>query len=373
MNRIAALARKEFTQIRRDHVLSRLIVGLPIIMTLLFGYAINFTLSGIRLAVYDGSQDRISQNLLRELQKEGRFQITYTAQSPEEVVRAIQENRARVGLAIPEGALQTVRQDQAVQLQVYVDGSDPNFAFQAQAALRKVLGDVNSRLLAGKVLAGTATAPPLTPTLNTLYNPDNKTAWFMIPGIIGLIMTIFTVLLTALSIVRESESRTMESLIASPIQSYEVVLGKVLPYFVIATLVSLVVLSIGHWVFGVPVRGNLLLLLGLIVLFVLGSLGVGVLISTLARTQIQAVFGTFAYILPTIFLSGFVFPVEGMPTFFKWLAAVIPARYLIEGTRGVMLRGAGLEILWIDLVALVIFSTAVLGLASLRFGKRLAA
>lgn len=373
MSRIMALAQKEFTQIRRDHVLSRLIVGLPIVMTLLFGYAINFTLSGIRLAVYDGSQDRISQYLLQELQKENRFTLTYIAQNPAEVPQAIQKNQARVGLVIPSGALQTVRQDKAVQLEVFVDGADPNFAFQAQAALRKVLGDVNSRLLAGKVLAGTATTPPLTPTLHTLYNPDNKTAWFTIPGIIGLIMTIFTVLLTVLSIVRENEGRTMEALMASPIKPYEVVLGKVLPYFVIATLVSLVVLSIGHWVFGVPVRGSLLLLFGLIVLFVLGSLGVGVLISTLARTQIQAVFGTFAYILPTIFLSGFVFPVDGMPLFFRWLAAVIPARYLIDGTRGVMLRGAGLETLWIDLVALVTFSVVVLGLASLRFGKRLAA
>jgi ABC-2 type transport system permease protein len=373
MNRIAALAQKEFTQIRRDHVLSRLIVGLPIVMTLLFGYAINFTLSGIRLAVYDGSQDRISQYLLQELQKENRFTLTYIAQNPAEVPQAIQKNRARVGLVIPSGALQTVRQDKAVQLEVFVDGADPNFAFQAQAALRKVLGDVNSRLLAGKVLAGTATTPPPTPPQHTPNNPHHKNAWFTIPGIIGLIMTIFTVLLTALSIVRENEGRTMEALIASPIKPYEVVLGKVLPYFVIATLVSLVVLSIGHWVFGVPVRGSLLLLFGLIVLFVLGSLGVGVLISTLARTQIQAVFGTFAYILPTIFLSGFVFPVDGMPLFFRWLAAVIPARYLIDGTRGVMLRGAGLEPLWVDLVALVIFSVAVLGLASLRFGKRLAA
>lgn len=372
MNRIAALAEKEFTQIRRDPALSRLIVGLPILMVLLFGYAINFTLSGIRLAVYDGSQDRISQNLLQELQKEDRFHITYTAHSPQEVLRAIQENKARVGLSIPEGALQTVRADKAVQLEVYVDGSDPNFAFQTQAALRKALGDVNTRLLAGKVLAGTATTPPLTLTLNTLYNPDSKTAWFMIPGIIGLIMTMFTVLLTALSIVRESESRTMESLIASPIRPYEVVLGKVLPYLVIATVVSLVVLAIGHWIFGVPVRGNLLVLFALILLFVLGSLGVGVLISTLARTQIQAVFGTFAYIFPTIFLSGFVFPIDGMPGFFQGLSYVIPARYLIDGLRSVLLKGSDLDTLGLDLIALVIFSMVVLGLASTRFRKQLA-
>lgn len=373
MNRILALAQKEFTQIRRDHVLSRLIVGLPIVMTLLFGYAINFTLSNIRLALYDGSQDRISQNLVQELQKEDRFKITVNASSPEEIPTAINHNKARVGLVIPPDALGTVRADKAVQLEVYVDGSDPNFAFQTQAALRKALTDVNTRLMAGKVMAGTTTTPPLTPTLHTLYNPDNKTAWFMIPAIVGLIMTIFSVLLTALSIVRESESRTMESLIASPIKSYEVVIGKILPYFLIASLVSIVVLALGHWVFGVPVRGNPVLLFSLIVLFVLGSLGVGILISSLAGTQIQAVFGTFAYILPTIFLSGFVFPIEGMPAFFRWLSAVIPTRYLIDGTRSIMLKGSGLETVGTDVIALIIFSVAVLGLASLRFGKRLAA
>jgi len=372
MSRIAALAEKEFTQIRRDPALSRLIVGLPILMVLLFGYALNFTLSDIRLAVYDASNDRISQTLIQALQQDNRFRVTYTATRPEDVPQAINAGKARVGLVIPADVLQTVRQDKAVQLQIYVDGSDPNFAFQAQAALRKVLGDVNTRLLAGKVLAGTATTPPLTPSLNLLYNPDSKTAWFMIPGITGLIMTMFTVLLTALSIVRESESRTMESLIASPIRPYEVVLGKVLPYLGIATVVSVVVLALGHWVFGVPVRGSVFLLFGLILLFVLGSLGVGVLISTLARTQIQAVFGTFAYIFPTIFLSGFVFPVDGMPGFFQGLSYIIPARYLIDGLRSVLLKGSGLDTMWLDLLALVVFSTVVLGLASTRFRKQLA-
>lgn len=372
MNRIRAMAEKEFTQIRRDAVLPRLIVGLPVLMVLLFGYAINFTLSGIKLAVYDGSNDRISQNLIRGLQADNRFRVTYTGTKAEDVPEAINAGRARVGLVIPKDALQIVRQDKAVQLQIYVDGSDPNFAFQTQAALRKVLGDVNTRLLAGKVLAGTAITPPLTPTLNTLYNPDSKTAWFMIPGIIGLIMTMFTVLLTALSIVREGESRTMESLIASPIRPYEVVLGKVLPYLGIATVVSIVVLAIGHWVFGVPVRGSAFLLFGLILLFVLGSLGVGVLISTLAQTQIQAVFGTFAYIFPTIFLSGFVFPVDGMPGFFQGLSSFIPARYLIDGLRSVLLKGSGLDTMWLDLTALAAFSAVVLGLASTRFRKQLA-
>ncbi|WP_027891537.1 ABC transporter permease [Calidithermus chliarophilus] len=372
MTRVLAVAHKEITQIRRDHVLPRLIVGLPVMMMLLFGYAINFTLSGIRLSVYDGSADRVSQALVQELGKDDKFRLTHAARSPQEVPEAIDEGRARVGLVIPEGALQTVRQDKSLVIEVYVDGSDPNFAFQAQAALRKALGDLNGRLLAGKALAGQAVTPPLTPSLHTLYNPDNKTAWFMIPGIIGLILTQFTVLLTALSIVREGESRMMETLIATPVKPYEVVLGKVLPYLGISFVVALLVLALGHWVFGVPVQGNLGWLLLLMLLFLVGSLGVGVLISTLARTQVQAVFGTFAYAFPTIFLSGFVFPIDGMPALFQAVSYAVPARYLIEGLRGVMLRGVGWEFLWLDFLALSVFGALVLMLASSRFRKQLA-
>jgi len=195
-------------------------------------------------------------------QSQARFAFARTQASPEALraqpgVLEAWPSGDGVGLVIPEGALQTVRQDKSLVVEVYVDGSDPNFAFQAQAALRKALGDLNGRLLAGKALAGQAVTPPLTPSLHTLYNPDNKTAWFMIPGIIGLILTQFTVLLTALSIVREGESRMMETLIATPVKPYEVVLGKVLPYLGISFGVALLVLALGHWIFRVPVQGNL--------------------------------------------------------------------------------------------------------------------
>ncbi|WP_243093923.1 ABC transporter permease [Thermus thalpophilus] len=372
MSRILALAEKEFLQIRRDHVLPRLILLLPTLMLLLFGYAINFTLENISLAVYDASQDRISQTLLQELTRDNRFRLKVVAQSPEEVVAAVDRGQARVGLVVPEGALAKVRRGESVNLEVYVDGTDPNFAFQAQAALRKAIQEVNARILVGRALSGEAVLPPLSPTLHTLYNPYNKTAWFMIPGIIGLVLTMFTVLLTALSIVREAESRMMESLLASPLRPHEMVLGKVLPYLVIAFAVALLVLALGHLVFGVPVRGSLLLLLLAMFLFVLGSLAAGVLISTLARTQVQAVFGTYAYAFPTIFLSGFVFPIDGMPRFFQALSYLVPARYLIEVLRGVMLKGVGWGVLWPHLLALALFSALVLFLASARFQRQAA-
>jgi len=220
----------------------------------------------------------------------------------------------------------------------------------------------------GRAVAGEAVLPPLSPSLHVLYNPESRTAWFMIPGIVGLILTLFT----ALSIVREGESRMMKSLLASPLRPHEVVLGKVLPYLLVAFLVALLVQFLGHAVFGVPLRGSLFLLLLAMFLFVLGSLSVRVLISTLARTQVQAVFGTYAYGFPAIFLSGFVFPIEGMPPFFQALSYLVPARYLIEVLRGVMLKGVEWEVLWPDLLALALFAVLVLFLASVRFRRQVA-
>lgn len=308
MSRILALAGKEFIQLRRDPVFLRLVVFLPALMLLLFGYAINFTLSNVPLSLYDASRDRISQSLLEELLKENRFRLAVRLKSPEGVVAAIDRGEARVGLVVLEGALEKVRRGESVNLEIYADGTDPNFAFQIQAALRKAIQEVNTRIQVGRALAGEAVLPPLSPSLHTLYNPDNRTARFMIPGIVGLVLTIFTALLTALSIVREAESRMMESLLASPLRPHEVVLGKVLPYLVLAFGVALLVLALGHWVFGVPVRGSLGFLLLVMLLFVLGSLAVGVLISTLARTRSRRSSGP----MPTPF-PPFSFRVSSFP------------------------------------------------------------
>ena len=248
MNRILALAEKELLEIRRDKVLPRLIVLLPTLMLLLFGYAINFTLTGIPLSVYDGSQDRISETLLGELTREDRFRVALRAATPEEVRESLDRGQARVGVVIPPGALERVRAGETVQLEIYLDGSDPNFAFQAQALLRRAVQEVNARVLMGRALSGEAVLPPLSPVLHTLYNPENKTAWFMIPGIIGLILTQFTVLLTALSIVREEESRMMEALLASPLRPHEVVLGKVLPYLGIGAVLFSLLIALLFWV-----------------------------------------------------------------------------------------------------------------------------
>ncbi len=346
MNRILAVAEKEFLELRRDPILQRLIFLLPSFLLILFGYAINLTWKGIPLVVYDGAQDRIAQAVLEELERDGTFRLVQRVKTPEAVVQALDQGRARAGLVLPPGLLDRVRGGESVALEIYLDGTDPNFAFQVQAALRRALQEVNSRILLARALAGEAVLPPLLPQVHTLYNPEGRTSWFMIPGIIGFILSLFSVLLTALSIVRESETRMMEILLASPLRPFEVVLGKVLPYMGLGWLLALLILYLGHWVFGVPIRGSLVLLFLALFLLVATSLALGVLISTLARTQVQAVFGTYAYAFPTIIFSGFIFPIEAMPPGFRYLTYLFPARYIIEILRGVLLKGQGFEELW---------------------------
>mgnify|MGYP000315477079 CR=1 FL=1 len=280
-----------------------------------------------------------------------RQRLALEAESPGGVVAAIDRGQARVGLVVPPGALEKVRRGESVALQVYVDGADPNFAFQAQAALGKALQEVNARILVSRALAGERGLPPLSLELHTLYNPENKTAWFMIPGIIGLVLTMFTVLLTALSLVREAESRTMESLLASPLRPYEMVLGKVLPYLY----------RLRGGPFGVG----------------LGALG----LRGAGAGEPGASPPGHVPLHPRLLGGGGVHLHPGPHPGAGGLRHLrlrlphplpLPARYLIEVLRGVMLKGAGFAVLWPHFLALALFSGQVLFLASARFQRQVA-
>lgn len=368
--RIAALAQKEFTQVRRDPVLSRLIVILPIVLLVMFGYALNGTVKRIPLAVFDASSDRVSQALVRAFEKDERFQAQ-NFDSSQTALESVREGQNRAVLEIPGGAQLAARRAKAVPFTLFVDGSDPSLSSQIRAGASAAIQEVATQLIAGRALATPGLTAPLSATFETLYNPDNRSAVYMVPGLIGLILTQITVLLTAIAIVREYEVGTMEALIATPIRPLEVVLGKIIPYLVFGIVDAVIVLVVGVWVFGVPVRGNLGILGLATLLFVLGSLSVGIVISTITRNQIQAMFGTIAYLFPSIFLSGLLFPLEGMTPFFKALSYLVPLRYFLRVSRGVMLRGAGLESLWVEIVALAVFACVMLALASIRFRKTL--
>lgn len=369
LGRIMAIARKEFLHVRRDPVLPRMIVLLPVVMLLLFGYALNTNVKNIKLGVVDLSQDRVSERILKNFGADERFAL-YPQKDIPSALEAARAGRVRAILEIPAGALNTARAQQPVPYTIYVDGSDPTFAAQIRAAAAAATQDNMAALGAVRAANGTLSMP-VNPTFKTLYNPDNRSAVYMVPGLSGLILTLICVMLTALAIVREREVGTIEALIATVVKPAEVVIGKLIPYFAFGTLDAVLVLSIGHWLFDVPMVGSVGLLMLAALLFVLGSLGLGLLISTVTRTQPQAMFATIAIIIPSIFLSGFLLPLEGLNRFFLGLSAVVPLKYYLQAVRGIMLRGAGLSDLQTAFIGLSVFALVTLLLASTRFKKTL--
>lgn len=369
LDRILAIARKEFLHIRRDVVLPRLIVLLPIVLLLMFGYALNTNVKNINLGVIDLSNDRVSQRIVQNFGAEERFHLIPQA-SHEAALEAAKAGKIRAILEIPAGAMQKARTQDPVRYTVYVDGSDPTFAAQVRAAAAAATQDNMAALGAVRAATGTLSMP-VEPTMETLYNPDNKSALYMVPGLSGMILTLICVMLTALAIVRERETGTIETLIATTVKPAEVILGKLIPYFAFGALDAALVLTLGHYLFAVPIVGNIWVLILAALLFVLGNLGLGILISTLVSTQPQAMFATIAIIMPSIFLSGFLLPLEGLNRFFLAISAVVPLKYYLEAVRGVLLRGTSFTDLQPAFIGLTIFAIVTLGLASLRFKKTL--
>ncbi|GGJ34427.1 ABC transporter permease [Deinococcus roseus] len=369
MSRILALANKEFLQIRRDHVLLRLIILLPVVLLILFGYALNTSLKNIPLSVVDHSSDRVSAIFLKYFTEENRFRLIPTS-TVEAALQEVKNGKTHGILEVEEGALKALRDNKPIKFTLRIDGSDPQITAQIRAQASASMQDFTKKALAGRALTENISAP-VEPTFETLYNPDNRTAVFMVPGIVGLILAQITTLLTSIGVVREREVGTLESLIATPIRPSEVILGKMLPYFILGLFDAALILALGHWVFGVPLVGNLGLIVLAAFLFVLVSQGIGILISSSAKTQVQAMFGSFAILFPSIFLSGMLFPIEGMNRFFQALSYAVPLKYFLEIMRGVMLRGTGLDSLWLQFTCLSIFAVLMVLLASLRFRKTL--
>lgn len=370
IGRVGAIAGKEFIQVRRDPVLMRLILLLPLFLLIMFGYALGNTVKDITLAVHDRSHDRISQAMLATFQDEHRFKVLEVA-SREEALEAVRSGKAKGALEIGPDALKLARAQEAIPLMLSVDGSDPGLSAQIRAGAMVATQEVMGQLIAGRALVTPGLTAPLDMTMETLYNPDNRTAVYMVPGLIGLILTLITILLTAIALVRERESGTMEALIATPVRPLEVILGKITPYLGLGLLDAAIILGVGVWLFKVPFVGSFWVLGGALLLFVLGSLGIGIVISTIAQNQLQAMFGTIAYLFPSIFLSGLLFPLEGLNAFFSAVSYAVPLRYFLKVARGVMLRGAGFEHLWTELLALSVFALSLLIVASLRFRKSL--
>jgi ABC-2 type transport system permease protein len=371
--RLTSIIRKEFIQIVRDPRTLGLIVLMPILQLFLLGYAATTDVKNISLAVWDQNQSAQSRALLDAFRSADYFHITYAVGSQQEYRSLIERGRVRAALIIPPDYDQRLSDGNA-QVSIVLDGSDATVGGTALSAARLIGQAYATSVLAQhNVLSGRASAlvPPVDGRTQIWYNPDLISAYFNIPGVIGMILSFITAMLTATAVVRERERGTIEQLIVTPIRSWELVLGKVLPYVILAFVDVIEVLIIGHWWFGVPVRGDLALILVLSGLFALSSLGIGLFASTVANTQQEAMLTVMMTILPSIFLSGFFFPIDAMPKFLQVISYAVPLRYYLVIIRALLLKGVGASALEGEIVALTLFAVIITVAAAARFRKRL--
>jgi ABC-2 type transport system permease protein len=360
--------RKEAIHIRRDPMALFFTVIIPIMQLMMIGFAINTNVRDIPTAVYDAAQTQESRRLLDRFVNSDDCKIVKYATSDDELNREIISGRARVGVKIPPDYSRRLLGGQTASYLVLVDGSESSVAGEALNVANAIaLRESLERSLSVTALRQTL---PVEARPKVLFNPDSRSANFLIPGMIAVLMQIMTVMLTALSIVRERERGTLEQLYMTPVKPLGLMIGKIVPYAGVAFAELIMMLTFMRWVFGVPIDGSLLLLLLLVQPFILTMLGFGLLISTRAQSQQEAMQAAMGTLMPSIFLSGYIFPIDTMPTFFQWLSMIIPTTYLIEIFRGIILRGAELQDLWKQGLILTIMSIIMITVSALRFRKK---
>ncbi len=372
ISRLYGIIAKEFLQLRRDRLALTLALFVPVAMLFIFGWAINTDVKHVPTVVFDQSGSVEARTLLEALANSQYFDVRYWARSPRELTQLIDAGTAKVGIVIPPDFARRLSR-RAADIQVIVDASDPMVATSAMNAAA-ALGaqrslDVLTQTVEGTVLR--AGPPPVDFRVRAWYNPDLVSAIFIVPGLIGALLMQTTITQMAVSVVREREKGTLEALIVSPIRRWELLLGKILPSLGVAYGQMTMALLVAHYIFDVPIRGSLVLLYALSLLFMWGTLGIGIFVSASSRTVPQAMQLAFLTFLPSIYLSGLLFPIEGMPWAAQYLAAVIPLTYYLRVVRGIVLKGIGLEYLWPNLLPLILFGAVVFTLAVLRFRKQL--
>lgn len=361
LRRVRAIASKEVRQLRRDRLTLGMVIGIPLMQIVLFGYAINLDVRHLRAAVADEADTHYSRQLVMSLQASQVIELVAAANSAAELEAMMRTGDIVVGIYIPPDFERRLQDPARAAAQLLVDGSDP--------AILGVAGQLVSAPPPGRSAAPGAAAAVF--ELRNYYNPERRSAVQIVPALIGVILTMTMVLFTAVAIVRERERGNLEFLITTPVGTLELMLGKLLPYVLIGLLQVTLVLIVGHLLFGVPFRGQLADLYAAALVFIAASLALGLLISTLASSQFQAMQMTFFFFLPSILLSGFMFPFDGMPRPAQLIAEVLPLTHFVRMVRGIMLRGAGLGELGAETGALLVFFLAVMTLAVLRFHKRL--
>ncbi|HZF40764.1 MAG TPA: ABC transporter permease [Blastocatellia bacterium] len=360
--------RKEAIHIRRDPMALFFTILIPTMQLFLIGFAINTNVRDIPTVVYDGAHTQESRRLLDRFVNSDDFKIVSNVTSDEELNREIISGRARVGVKIPPDYSRRLLAGETANALVLIDGSESSVAGEAMNVANAIaLSESLERALSVSVTRQTL---PVEARPKVLFNPDMRSANFLIPGMIAVLMQMMTVLLTAIAIVREREKGTLEQLYMTPIKPLGLMVGKIAPYAVVAYTELCLLLFFMRWAFGVPIAGDLFLLLLLVTPFILTMLGFGLLISTRAESYQEATQAAFGTMMPSIFLSGYIFPLDTMPQFFQWVSKIIPTTYLIQIFRGIILRGADLGDLWKQGLILTAMSVVMITIAASRFRKK---
>jgi ABC-2 type transport system permease protein len=371
MSKTLAVATKELRQILRDRRSLLILLFIPAFFLLLYGYALSFDIRHVKLAVQDRDRSTKSRELVSSFVNSGYFALVGYVDSPAELDRLVNVGDARAILSIPAGFERELSNRTPVTVQVIIDGDNANTASTVMGYARVLIGEYSNVELQAMSMAGPRTPVPLiTVEPRIWYNPQLRSTLFLVPGLIAYISMITAVVSTSLSVVREKERGTMEQVRMAPLSPLPYIIGKTIPYLVISFVSAILVILSSMALFDLPMRGSWLLLCGSIGLFLIGAQAQGLLISTVADTQ-QVAFqiALLSSLLPTMILSGFIFPISSMPVVVQWITHIVPARYFLVALRSIVLKGAGVSAFWEQLAALAIFATVVLSLASLRLRR----
>ena len=364
--RIREMVRKEFIQIFRDKRMKAIVFVIPLLQTMVFGYAVTMDVNNIPTAVYDLDRSFESRELVRRLTASGYFDVLYTVGTPAELRDLLDRAKVTFALQIGPGFSSDLKRRKRTDLQVLVDGTDSNTGIVALDYANRILLRYQRDLASGP-------ASPLAIDLRprAWYNPELKSKNYNVPGVIAMVIMLTSLLLTSMAVVREREIGTMEQLMVTPLKPVELMLGKTIPFAIISFFDMFLVTMVGVFWFDIPIKGSIPLLTLSTAIYLLSVLGVGLFISTISRTQQQALMATFLFYIPAVLLSGFMFPIENMPVVIQYGTYLNPLRYFLVIIRGIFLKGNGIAILWPQMAALLVLGVVVIMTSSLRFRKRL--
>lgn len=376
MKRVRTIVKKEFLHIFRDSRTLALIILLPGFLLILLGYGVSGESKNIDIAIADLSRTDESRRYIDYYTAGQDFNFAYSAMSEEELLDLINKDKVKAGILIPEDFGRSIVTNETVQVMLYINGSvEPSTAQTVQLKLNAISQTAAQNILVKSIQTKTNNLDislPIDTREKLLYNPNGDGKLYMIPGLIPIILQVQTLLLSALAIVKEREQGTMEQLVVTPIKSWELMLGKIIPYLVVTLLNTFALIWLGSWIFGVQVIGSFWQLIGLSMIFSLGSLGMGVLISNLSESQMQAMYlAVFIVLIPAIILSGLILPRDGMPAFSYWFGELMPVTHFLDITRGIMLKGVNASVLWNSIWPMMVLSVVFFIASVITFRKRL--